>query len=87
LGAAHIGNIIIGELMNSGASNYKGLDISSTYFGLAELVTFPPQFGKAQLSDIQKVDVNLLEPPRTKEYYLKTHFNIYAEHGLQDPDQ
>jgi len=84
LGASHIENIILGELINSGSSNYTGLAISATYFGgtIIETTKVP---GKPAINTLGYGNLNKLEPPHTRDYYLNNQFNIYTEHGLQDP--
>jgi|GEM_PF-4014371 len=83
LGASHIENIVMGELINSGNNYFKGLQISATYFnGVVSETIY--NMGKPPLNIPSFGNLNKLQSPHTREYYLKTHFNIYTEHGLPD---
>jgi hypothetical protein len=85
LGAVHIANIVLSELMNSGSNNFNGLNLQATYWGLANITI---DVSKGKMLDIpSEEDYNTLQEPRTREYYLNTKFDIYKEHGIQDPDK
>ncbi len=83
LGASHIENIVLSELSNSSSSFFSGIKISETYFGgLSSKMTISN--GRI-LYVPEEANLNKLQYPRTRDYYLNTKFNIYTEHGLQDP--
>jgi RHS repeat-associated protein len=83
LGASHVENIVISELINSGNKSFNGLKISETYYGglTTESVI---QNGRMVNLPVEG-NLNKLTPPRTADYYLRTNFNIYLEHGLSEP--
>lgn len=83
LGAAHIENIVLSELKKSGSSFFFGLDLRSTMMLATHETTFV-NFKMVLVPSFQ--DYNTLQPPRTRNYYMDTKFNIYKEHGLPDSD-
>lgn len=74
--ASHFQNIVVSELVNSGNRNFSSLNLQEFYYGAEKVTSVPGQLAL-------DVDANwrmpLLSPPRTKEYYLKTKFNIDDE--------
>ena len=84
LGASHIENIVLSELINSESKSFSGLKVSETYYGgtISESVM---QNGRTVKYPVFG-NLDKLTPPRTMEYYLQTKFNIYQEHGLPEPN-
>ncbi len=78
INASHIGNIINSELINSGNSNFSGLNLAEFYYGGLGTKL---DVASGLLRQVSK-DLPLLEPPRTKDFYLNTKFNLYAEYGI-----
>ncbi len=74
--ASHFQNIVTSELVNSGNRNFSSLNLAEFYFG-GEKVTSVP--GQLPLSVDDQWSMPLLGPPRTKDYYFKTKFNINDE--------
>ncbi len=73
LGASHIENMVLSELMNSNKAVYNGLDLRGTYYGGLQLTT---NVVNGQIvRDKREDDLNTLQSPRDRNYYLNTKFN------------
>jgi RHS repeat-associated protein len=83
MGVSHIENIVLSELINSGSNFFSGLKISETYY--RGTIAIPEMVRGKMVMSLGEGNFNKLEPPKTKEYYLNTKFNIYAEYGLPEP--
>ena len=81
LGASHIENIVLSELINSGSNSFNGIALSQTYFGGAGKQMVMSN-GRALYVPVE-TNLDKLAPPHTKDYYMNTKFDIYAEHGIQ----
>jgi RHS repeat-associated protein len=82
LGASHIENIVLSELINSGKSVFKDVTLTSTYvggFGLIKtMINFLPIY-----SIKEGVNYNLLESPKNGDYYRSHKFDIYQENNIK----
>lgn len=84
LGASHIENMVLSELMNSNKAAYNGLDLRGTYYGGLQLTT---NVVNGQIvRDKREADLNTLQSPRDRNYYLNTKFNLYKDHGIPQPE-
>ncbi len=84
LGASHVENIVLSELIKSGSNFFSGIKLSEKYFGG---LSIKMTISRGRILYVaEESNLNKLQAPRTSEYYLQNNFNIYTEHGLPAPD-
>lgn len=74
--------MINSELMNSGSSFFQGLQLDRVYPDVAQSVQKWSNYYNTLMNVLSRGPLNLLEAPRTREYYLNNTHDIYKDFNI-----